>query len=30
MKTAKVVSVSPKGDFSFNGKTFYKFFVTMG
>ena len=29
MKTAKVVSVSPKGDFSFNGKTFYKFFVTM-
>jgi len=29
MKTAKVVSVSPKGDFAFNGKTFYKFFVTL-
>lgn len=29
MKTGKVVSVSPKGDFAFNGKTFYKFFVTM-
>lgn len=29
MKKAKVVSVSPKGDFSFNGKTFFKFFVSM-
>ena len=29
MKTAKVVSVSPKGDFAYNGKTFYKFFVTL-
>ena len=29
MKTAKVVSVTPKGDFAFNGKTFYKFFVSL-
>jgi hypothetical protein len=29
MKTAKVVSVTPKGDFAYNGKTFYKFFVSL-
>jgi len=29
MKKAKVVSVTPKGDFAFNGKTFYKFFVSL-
>lgn len=29
MKKGKVVSVSPKGDFAFNGKTFYKFFVSL-
>lgn len=29
MKQAKVVSVTPKGDFAFNGKTFYKFFVSF-
>ena len=29
MKKGKVVSVSPKGDFAFNGKTFYKFFVSF-
>ena len=29
MKTAKVVSVTPNGDFAFNGKTFYKFFVSL-
>lgn len=29
MKKGKVVSVTPKGDFAFNGKTFYKFFVSF-
>ena len=29
MKQGKVVSVTPKGDFAFNGKTFYKFFVSF-
>lgn len=29
MKTSKVVSVTPKGDFAFNGKTFYKFFISF-
>lgn len=29
MKSGKVVSVTPKGDFAFQGKTFYKFFVSL-